>query len=402
MRNFWLVAKHEFLRMVIRRGFLVGTLAIPLAMVFIIGLAIAVEKMGESDLPLGYVDYADILDVNLQVEALDAEEGIEIRAYPDEERARTALESGEIQAYFVFPAEYLETLHTDLYYLEEAPSNDVWGQLDDFVRINLVAELPEDIGHRLLEGPNITVLDIVSKRTFSQKSMINIILPIVASFFFFITTMSSSGYMLKVVADEKENRTIEIMVTSITPGQLIGGKAAGLMATVLTQLSIYITALAVGVNIAASNAELLEEATVPWEYIGVMVIFFIPAYTLISVVMVAIGAAVQDMQQGQQVSGLLNMIFMFPIFALMLILENPAHPFVVFLSLFPTSAFLTISLRWGLGSIPMWQIGVSWVLLVATTIFMVWAAARIFRAGMLRYGQSLKLRSVVAAIKGAW
>jgi ABC-2 type transport system permease protein len=68
--------------------------------------------------------------------------------------------------------------------------------------------------------------------------------------------------------------------------------------------------------------------------------------------------------------------------------------------LFPTSAFLTISLRWGLGTVPLWQIGVSWVLLVATTIFMVWAAARVFRTGMLRYGQPLNLKAAVAVIRG--
>jgi ABC-2 type transport system permease protein len=68
--------------------------------------------------------------------------------------------------------------------------------------------------------------------------------------------------------------------------------------------------------------------------------------------------------------------------------------------LFPTTAFLTISLRWGLGTVPMWQIGIGWVLLIVTTIFMVWAAARVFRAGMLRYGQPLNLKTVMAVIRG--
>jgi ABC-2 type transport system permease protein len=131
-----------------------------------------------------------------------------------------------------------------------------------------------------------------------------------------------------------------------------------------------------------------------------MALFFLPAYALIAAVMVAIGGAVTEMQQGQQVAGILNLFFMLPLFLMGLLFANPGHPLLVFMSLFPSTAFMTISLRWGLGTIPAWQLSASWVLLVATTIFMVWAAARIFRAGMLRYGQPLSLRGVVTALRG--
>jgi ABC-2 type transport system permease protein len=253
---------------------------------------------------------------------------------------------------------------------------------------------------RLLEGPSITVRDIVSKREFSESSIINVIMPFVASFFFYIATMSGAGYMVRVVADEKESRTIEIMITSVTPGQLIGGKALGLLAAALTQLSIYVIAAVVALRVAAPSVEPLREATVPWAYLGVMALFFLPSYALISAVMIAIGAAVTEMQQGQQVAGILSLFFMLPLFLIMLLFENPGQPAGVLMTIFPTTAFLTISLRWGLGTVPVWQLAVSWVLLVASAIFMVWAAARVFRAGMLRYGQPLNLKAAVAAIRG--
>ena len=399
MRNFWLVAKHEYRRTVLRRAFVLLTLAIPLGMVALIAFAILVAIMGENNLPVGYVDKADILDVTRQpLSAMPT--GIEIRAFPDEEVALAALEGEEIQAFFVLPSDYPSTLQTDLYYLEEPPSNDVWRDFDNFVRANLVATYPDEIRKRLLEGPSITVHDIVSKREFSERSIVNIILPFVASFFFFVATMSASGYMLQVVATEKENRTMEIMITSVTPGQLIGGKTVGLLAAALTQLSIYVIAAVVGLIVAAPRVEALQQVTVPWAYLGVMGLFFIPSYALIAAVMVAIGAAVTKVQEAQQVAGLLNMLFILPILMVAVIIRNPGHPVSVFLSLFPTSAFLTISLRWGLGTVPLWQIGVSWILLVATTITMVWAAARIFRAGMLRYGQPLNLKTAMAVIRG--
>jgi ABC-2 type transport system permease protein len=395
-----LVAKHEYRRMVARRGFVFGTLAVPLGIVALIGLAIFVEKSGENNSPLGYVDRAGVLDATVQASLPDADERVEIRAFPDTETALVALEREEIQAFFVLPPDYVQTLRTDLYYLEEPPDEDVWGEFDDFVRRNLIATLPNEVQQRVFEGPDPTLKDISSHREFSKNSIINVLLPFVASMFFFVATMSAAGYMMRVVADEKENRTMEVMVTSVTPGQLIGGKAAGLLAASLTQLSIYILGVIVGVTIAAPYVKELQQAAVPWIYLGVIALFFFPAYALISAVMIALGGAVTEIDQGQQVAGILSLLFMVPLFLIGVLFANPSHPAIVALSLFPPTAFMTISLRWGLGTIPAWQLGVSWVLLVAAAAFMVWAAARIFRAGMLRYGQALSLKGMMEALRG--
>ena len=399
MRNFWLIAKHEYRRVVVRRGFAVLTLAIPLGMAALIALGILMERLGENNLPVGYVDKAGLLNASRQATPPDADDRIQVRAFPDKDTALAALERKEIQAFFVFPPNYPQTLHTGLYYLDKPPGDDVWKDFDDFVRVNLVASLPDDVQHRLLDGPSITVQDIVSNREFGKDSIINVVLPFVATFFFFFATMSAAGYMLGVVANEKENRTMEIMLTSVTPGQLIGGKTAGLLAGALTQLAIYVFAAIVALRVAAPYVAELQYASVPWAYLGVMGLFFFPAYGLIAAVMVAIGSAVTDLQQGQQVAGILNLFFMLPIFLLPVIFENPGHPAVVFFTLFPTTSFLTVSLRWGLGTIPVWQLGVGWVLLVAAMLLMVWAAAHIFRIGMLRYGQPLSLKAAIAAVR---
>ena len=399
MRNFWLIAKHEYRGTVFKRAFILLTLAIPLGMVAVIALGAFVSESGENNLPVGYVDKGNILDVARQATLPNADEH-KVRAFPDEETALAALKDQEIQAFFVLLPDYPATLQTDLYYLEEPPSSDVWGDFDNFVRANLVASYPDKVRNRLLEGPNITVHDIVSKREFSERSIVNIILPFVASFFFFIATMSASGYMLQVVATEKENRTMEIMITSVTPGQLIGGKTAGLLAAALTQLAIYAISAIVGLIVAAPYVKVLQQLTVPWAYLGVMGLFFIPSYALIAAVMVTVGAAMTKVQEAQQVAGLLNMLFTLPMMLAVVIVRDPGHPISVFLSLFPTTAFLTISMRWGLGTVPLWQIGTGWVLLIVTTILMVWAAARVFRAGMLCYGQPLNLKTALAAIRG--
>ncbi len=400
MRNFWLVAKHEYGRIVVRRAFIILTLAIPLGLAVLIALAVVIETGNQSKLPVGYVDIPNILDESVHAQLPDAEDRIPVREFSDEEAALAALNREEIQAFFVLPADYLETLETDLAYLERPPSGGAWRDFDRFVRLNLLASLPGDVQQRLFNGPDITVRDIVSQREFGENSFINILLPFIATFFFFIATMSASGYMLQVVTEEKENRTMEIMLTSTTPGQLIGGKASGLLAAALTQLAIYVVTAVIGVIIATPYVEPLQHITIPWSYLGIVTLFFFPAYVLSAAVMLAIGSAVTELQQGQQVAGILNLFFMLPLFLLATMFQNPGAPLIVFFSLFPTTAFLTISLRWGLGTVPLWQIGTSWIILTASALFMMWAATRIFRAGMLRYGQPLSLKRAFAAVRG--
>jgi ABC-2 type transport system permease protein len=401
MRSFWLVAKHEYRGTVVRRGWVIMTIAIPVGMAALIALVVLVEGMGADNRPIGYVDYSGTLDPGLSASLPDDSGHIQIRSFADEEQALAALEGEQIQALFVLPAEYPQTLHTDLYYLEDPPDGDAWRDFDDFVRVNLLSSMPAEMQELLLEGPDITVYDLASNREFSEKSIINVVLPFVATFFFIFATMSGAGYMLGVVAGEKENRTIEVMVTSLTPGQLIGGKSVGLLAASLSQLAIYVVAAVIGLIVAAQYVPEIQQLEVPWLYLSIVVLFFLPTYALISAVMIAVGAAVTELQQGQQLAGLLNLVFMIPLFLLPLLMKDPGGSLMIFLTLFPTSSFLTISLRWGLGTVPLWQVGVAWVLLMATAIFTVWAAARIFRVGMLRYGQPLSFKSAWAAVRGS-
>lgn len=399
MRNIWLVAKHEYRRVVARRGFLIATLAVPIGIAVLIGVTIFVVSMGENNSPIGYVDNAGFLSLDRRATLPDQDWRLEIRAYENEETAMADLEAESIQAYFVFPADYPGNMVVDLYYLDEAPRNELWREFDDYVRANLVANLSPDVQNRLLEGSEVIVTDVTSNRTFGDEEAAGVILPLVAGMLFFFATMASSGYMLQVVTEEKENRTMEIMVTTLSPGQLIAGKAIGLLASSLTQLGIYVAAAIVGVIIARRYIEALQAFVFPWSYVGLLVLFFIASFALLAGMMITIGAMATGLQQGQQAAGLLNLLFAFPFFILPVIIQSPDSPIGTILTLFPTTAMLTVAMRWSLGSLPLWQVALSFVILVASAVFMIWAAARVFRAGMLRYGQPLTVRGALAAVR---
>jgi ABC-2 type transport system permease protein len=400
MHKFWLVVKQEYLIRVRKKSFIVGTLSFPLIFGIIIAVTIFIIERDKNTKPLGYVDHCGILTRGLLPELEDDEEMIEMVAYPNQEIALTALEAGNIQAFQVIPENYLESHKVDLYYWEEYPDQSVLNDFNDFIRANLLPAESGEIQIRIIEGVNLTLQSADGTRKFNQESgFMTIVFPMAVAMFFVFTEMGASGYFLQAITDEKENRTMEIAITSISPLQLIGGKSMGLIAVALTQITIWLTTIVITLMLITQIFPQLQGVVLPWEILLVFIFFFIPTFALIGGMMIAIGGAVTELQEGQQISGILSLLFTFPLFLIALVLADPNSPFLIFLSFWPTTSFLMITLRWGLTIIPIWQIILSWFILVFSGALIVWIASRIFRIGMLRYGKRLSLEAVIGAVR---
>lgn len=402
MRNFWLMARYEYLNRVRTRSFLLSMLSVPALIVVIIVIGAIAATTGENNLPIGYVDSAGLLDPALYAEPYlgDMEDRVALLPFVDGESALAALEAGDIQGYYVLPPGYPQDPRVEVYYLEDYPSQS---DFNDFLRANLLAQADLEPATRawLLDGPDVTMRDLSTGRELGGDAFVNIFLPLIGGFFFFFAVMGASGYLLQIVADEKENRTMEILITSVSPLELIGGKALGLIAVALTQITLWAVAVVVAVLIAARFVDFLAALTFPWSFMLIMALYFLPAFCLMGGLMIVIGSAVTELQQGQSIAGVLNMLFIAPFFFFVLIFTNPNSPLLTFMTFFPTTSFMTVAMRWGVTGIPTWQLVVSWLLLVGSAAFMIWLASRVFRLGMLRYGQQLEIREVVAALRGA-
>lgn len=400
MRKLMLIAKHEYRKIARKRTFLLGTIGMPLFIVVIMAFSIIVTVAGTDQRPLGYVDHAGVLAAGVMpAKNQRGEPLVEIRAYSDDAAARSALEAKQIQAYYVLPADYATSHTVEVYYWDKAPADPIQGDFDYFLRANLVTTLPKNVQQRALDGVELTARSVDGRQEISGKSWINMIMPFMIGLFFGMTVMGSGNYLLQAVTDEKENRTVEIMTTTVTPEQLIGGKALGLIAIALTQILILAIVIAITLIVGARFSDVLSQVRVPWPLLLTIALYFVPAYALIAGMMIAVGSAVTEMRQGQQIVGVLNMLFMLPYFFVIVFFNAPDSTLSTILTLFPTTSFMTLTMRWGMTTIPAWQMIVSWLLLVASAVLMVWAAARIFRAGMLRYGQRLTFNGMLQAVR---
>ena len=400
MKKILQVAWREYGRHVFTRRFRLVLLSVPLLVVFTVGMVFLVVYLESDATPLGYVDESGLLANPLPPpEVKWPVQQTPIMPFSTEEYAQEALDDGVIVGYYLIPEDYRQTGMAELVYNEE-PKGMSQEQFFSFLAVNLLSDQPQDVANRISEGTNVVVRSADNSREVSQGNPLGIIMPFVSGLIFFFAIATSSGYLLQAVVEEKENRTMEILVTTVSPGQLMAGKIIGDIAIGFTQLFAWLIFIVVGVMVGSNWIEALQGLQIPWSSLGLMLLVMLPAFVMICALMAAVGATVTEASEGQQVMGFFTIPLYLPYMLLGVLMENPNSPLAVGMSLFPLTAPMTISIRAGFAVVPAWQLILSVGLLVASAVGALWFAGRAFRLGMLRYGQRLRWKEVFSQGRG--
>lgn len=388
-----LIARQEYLKNVRRRSFLLATFGLPVLMIAMMGISILSSERSAGDPDtLGYVDRSGVLAM--------AHDDPGFRSFATSEKATAALQAEEIRGFYVLSPDYVTSGDIELLYWDRQPSAGLQDRFNEFLRDNLVGSLAPEVAERALSGPSEMVVRAADgSREADSTGLLGLILPFALGLFISFALMSSSSYLLRAVTDEKENRTIEIVTTSVSPKEFIAGKAAGLVGVALTQVILWAVVVVVGLTVTSVFTDALSGIELSWALVGVLAAFFVPLFVLAVALIVILGVVVADARQGQQLVGAVNVLFLLPLFFSPLLGSDPDGPAMVVLTLFPTTSLLTIAIRWSATIVPLWQLLSSWVILVGCACFGFWAAPRVFRQGMLRYGRRMSLRGVIDAVK---
>jgi ABC-2 type transport system permease protein len=394
MIKFWRIAWHEYSRHVFRKRFLLALLSVPLMIAFMIILILVILWTDTSPTPIGYIDQSGLLASAVpQPVAKFPERTIRMQAYPNETVARTELDAGKIQAYYIIPKDYLQSGQVQEIYYKE-PKGLASQQFNQFLTANLLVNVPPQIASRIQAGSQIIVVSADKTRRASVDQIINIALPFIAGILFIVAMSTSSGYLLQAVVEEKENRTMEIMVTSASPNQLMSGKTIADIAVGITQLLVWAIFILLILIIGKSYVSFLSGFTFPVKTVAMLAAVMVPAFIMVSGLMAAIGATVTEASEGQQIMGLFTIPIWIPYILIAVFIQNPNSPLAVIMTLFPLTAPMTIAIRMSFTTIPAWQYITSLCLLVISAVGAVWLAGRAFRIGMLRYGQRLRLKEL--------
>jgi ABC-2 type transport system permease protein len=400
MSKMWLIARYQFRQEVNRRSFFLVLFSMPLFLTFSIGLGYLVSCLEQKSTTLGYVDQAGLL---VEISAESEEYDVWLVAFDTPEAARAALEAEEIDAYYVLAADYAGTHQAELVYFEP-PHRHAMRHFQNAVRLNLMADQSPVVVDRALSGANLTVRATESKREFPAGGpSAGQLVPLIAAAIFAFLVLTTSGYMMQVVVEEKENRTIEIVVSSVSPSQMMTGKITGALGIALMQLAVWLAFLAGAVWLGGSVLEVdwLQNVNPNWRDILMIVVVALPSYLCIAAHMTTVGTTLVESQEAQQAGPLFFMLLFVPMYLLVPITENPNGPLSLGLSFFPVTSVLTIAIRSVFAEISVWQIALSTAIALVSGIVMVWLAGKAFRMSMLRYGQRLKWRELLTRRRSA-
>ena len=400
MTKFWRIAWQEYSRHVFRRRFIFALLSVPFFLVLTVVLVLLVIWMDSKPTPIGYIDHSGVLANPLPQQPVKwPERTVSLRAYVDETSAKADLESGKLQAYYLLPEDYLQSGQAQLIYLKE-PNGMATEQFTDFLTANLLLDQPPEIANRIIHGSELIIQTTDKSREASEDRFVNLILPFLSGILFIVGMSTSSGYLMQAVVEEKENRTMEIMVTSVSPGQLMSGKVIADIAVGVTQLLVWAIFIILAVVVGKNYIPFLGGIKFSGEMIGILLAVMIPAFVMISGLMAAVGATVSEASEGQQIMGLFTIPIWLPYILIATFFQNPNSPLAIAMSLFPLTAPMTIAMRLGITPIPAWQLIACVTILVLSAIGAVWLAGRAFRMGMLRYGQRVRWKEVFSHQRG--
>jgi ABC-2 type transport system permease protein len=426
MNKILVIAKREFMVTVTRKGYIFAVVGMPILFGSIFGVSFLSSGTLEQSIKSGsgsiaVVDRSNTLDFELAETPEPAEESptaatevlqkaastkpSRLVSYTDMTQAIQDLKKGKLSAVYLIESDYMSSGKIIAYSPERGMFSDLAppdrSLLYDLIRASLVkGRISGETRERILAPGKLKQMkvsnngEVENAHDAFQKA---------ARFFgpfsmFLLLTMSiffSSGYLLQGIAEEKQNRVIEVIWASVDPMELLTGKIIGLGAAGLLQVAFYagmllLPAVTVFALFQVSVAALILSLT-----------YFVLGYLLFAGLMAGTGILGNSPQESGQLSAFWTLVSMIPMFLLAPISEAPNSWLARGLSWFPLTAPVTMLLRITSGHIPWLDVGISVVVLVVSIYLAVRGAAKMFRAGALMYGKRPGIGEILRWLKEA-
>jgi ABC-2 type transport system permease protein len=432
-----LIIKREFLSKVRNRSFIVMTILSPVIMVAMMALIAYLNvKNSEEVRTVAYIDqssiFADILKdtkttkyINLTGVSLD-------------EAKNQAVAADYYGLIFIPKQDSLDLLAKSItFYGEGSPSLNLIGSLENKFQRKIRDIKIEKLGFdtALIKAANTDVEISSEKYTGEKGSKIGSILKMIAGgafgylIFMFIIIYGTS--VMRSVIEEKTNRIIEVIISSVKPfklmlGKILGNALAGILQFIIWIISASLLMFAISsflgadFSVMSSNSpQLTPEMTAQMQeslsgnltlvihelkdfpfvtLFTAFIFYFLGGYLIYSSIYAAIGAAVDNETDTQQFMLPVMLPLIVAIYVGFSVIENPHGPIAVGFSIFPLTSPIVMLMRIPFG-VPWWQIALSMTLLLVTFIGVVWFAAKIYRIGILMYGKKPSYKEIYKWLK---
>ncbi|MCF7803072.1 MAG: ABC transporter permease [Candidatus Marinimicrobia bacterium] len=399
------IARWEFIHRIKSKWFLISTLVLPL---IILGFAVLPTLLMQEDTQsktfalideTGWVGEELRTTVGEQYTLKDGRPQYQFLPLGSRELkaaksvADSLLNDGVINGYLVLPGDILDTRDAEYYGKNVGNFKDLSRLQNELTSIvseyrmkqqDLDPELISEITRQV----NLEAFEIKGDEVSQGNELMAFFGPYFYIMLLFFAVFMSSQILMRSVLEERQNRVVEVLVSSVTPNTLMSGKILGLGAMGVVQIAIYMT---VGQAAAVYKGTSLIELS---SLLG-FIVYFIPGFLLYAAFYSAIGSIFTSEQEAQQISGMMSFIAIAPIIFLPFAMNNPESTMVQILSYIPPLTPFFMILRMNIATLPVWEYVVSLGLLVSFTYITIRLAGKVFSTAILMYGKRPTLPEII-------
>ena len=435
MKKLGLIIAREYMSIVGRKSFIIMTFLLPFLIIAIGSVPVLMSILnnsGDQTQQIAVIDetgqYAAALtsDNLYNFVAVKADAGTNAREFYDKS-------NGSVSAVIVIPRD-VETSAQVSIYSENAVApaliSSVSNALTDTIQNARLAAKGIPNLQQIIDETNIDldVRSITWEQDGKEKESSTeaaVAIGMILAFIIYMFVFMNGNLVMSNVVEEKTNRIVEVVVSSCRPFHLMLGKIIGVGLSGLTQMAIWIILLSVAGTVAGNVLGL--SGTVTPEMMGAgaaapemdnfasdairqvlsinytpiiinFLLYFIGGYLLYSAIFAALGSAVDQASDSAQFLWPVTLIMIIAIYAAIGCAENPNGPMAFWCSMIPFTSPIVMMIRLPY-DVPLWQIVLSHALLFGTALAIVWLAARIYRRGILHYGQKASFKDLFKWIK---
>lgn len=398
MHNLGTVFKFETIRVLKKPTFWLMALGFPLMFAALYGIMFwsqsttmqAAKELEKQEFSLSVTDDSKLVRPELLMAA-------KTKTVESKEAGINDVKNGKIDAYIYFPKDIskqkVEVYGKDVGLFQNGKYGAVAQSLLSQSVASTVGQAQVAILQNKVQLSSTTYLDGKEHGGINEMIAPGLFLVI---FFMLITFFGNQ--MLTSSIEEKENRTVEMLLTMVKTDTLITGKILSLMVLALIQMLVIILPVAAGYLAFGSKLQLpnMDLSLLVFDpvRIGLALVIFLASFMMFTGMLVTLGAMMPTAKEANQWFGLVIMLIFGPFYGITAFVSFPDSPFVKFLSLFPFTAPIPLLLRNAVGNLPAWEGLLGVALLIVAAVLVLWLAVRIFRYGAMSYDSKLSLSAL--------
>ena len=398
MHNLGTVFKFETIRVLKKPTFWLMALGFPLMFAALYGIMFwsqsttmqAAKELEKQEFSLAVTDDSKLVRPELLMAA-------KTKTVESKEAGINDVKNGKIDAYIYFPKDIskqkVEVYGKDVGLFQNGKYGAVAQSLLSQSVASSVSQAQVAILQNKVQLSSTTYLDGKEHGGINEMIAPGLFLVI-----FFMLVTFFGNQMLTSSTEEKENRTVEMLLTMVKTDTLITGKILSLMVLALIQMLVIVLPVAAGYLAFGSKLQLpnMDLSLLVFDpvRIGLALVIFLASFMMFTGMLVTLGAMMPTAKEASQWFGLVIMLIFGPFYGITAFVSFPDSPFVKFLSLFPFTAPIPLLLRNAVGNLPAWEGLLGVALLIVAAVLVLWLAVRVFRYGAMSYDSKLSLSAL--------